>query len=177
MDSLNELRISQQGRIRETLHDVPKVRQLNLTSVGRSQGHNRFLATLQSGEAVECFPLRVLYREEAPRIILNYSRLSISLHVQRFFGIFTDSTGDYAVMEDLTRAHRLQDALKDVRFVSSSSRQKLRLCYEIANTVAFLHSVELVVKVISDSSIYIVYKDTEMLPIFSDLESARSVQP
>jgi len=163
----------------ERLKDVTAISEVNVTQEGRPPGHSEFRGALGKGSAVLCVPLKSLYKEETPKLILNYSCLSASLHVQRFFGVYRDNTGQYAVMEDLQRelgVFTLKDAFREIGFTSSSSQRRLRLCYEIANTVAYLHSVNLVVKVISECSIFIRFKKNEMLPIFSNLESARSVK-
>lgn len=146
----------------------------------RTAVHGEFQGTLKNNEAIVCIPLKTLYRQETPRLILNYSYLSNALHVQKFFGVFQDATGKYAVMEDLKNQEHtiaLQDAFQNIGFSSATLQNKLRLCYEIANTVAYLHSVDMIVKVISDSSIYVRFGDNDILPVFSNLESARSIYP
>lgn len=146
----------------------------------RLPGHTEFRGVLKSGEKVVCVPLQTMYKEETPRIVSVYASLSNSLHVQKFFGVLKErDKKEFAVMEDLLSqtVHTLKDARTQDNFISASQQCKIRLCYEIANTVAFLHSVNLVVKIISDSSIYLRFQDEDILPIFADLESARLVCP
>jgi serine/threonine protein kinase len=160
------------------MRGVPKILDVNFRAENRVSGHSEFRATLKSEELVRCIPLKTLYREDTPRLILNYSSLSNSLHVQKFHGVFEDSTGKYAVMEDLEQHEAVftfGDVFQREEFLSTPLRRKLRLCYEVANTVAYLHSVNLVVKVISDSSIFVRFKNDDFLPVFSNLEFARSV--
>lgn len=145
----------------------------------RLPGHTEFRGVLKSGEKVVCVPLQTMYREETPRIVSVYSSLSVSLHVQRFFGLLEEpGNKQFAVMEDLLRQTDVRP-FKDARtkdiLTSASQLCKIRLCYEIVNTVAYLHSVKLVVKIISGSSIYLRFSNDDILPIFANLESARSV--
>ena len=50
---------------------------------------------------------------------------------------------------------RNADALSNNLISQASYLQRLRLCYEIALAVAYLHSVHIVVKVLSEESIFI----------------------
>lgn len=163
----------------ETLKRVSQVAESSLmVRRGRPAGHTEFKGSVEGGKEVVCVPLTTMYRDETPRLILNYSRLCAALHIQQFFGIFQDSTGQYAVMEDLQDQKDiipLSDTIQDRRFQQENidaTQRKLQLCYEIANTVAYFHSINLVVKVISDRSIHIRFTMTDMFPIFSNLETA-----
>jgi|SRR5579859_2123034 len=122
------------SRLLQALPCTPKtVPQIGPTAIQhdtRPPGHAEFAAVLQSGEHVRCIPLKTLYRNETPRLISNYSSLSSALHVQDFFGIFNDSTGKYAVMEDLLKQEgvfQLEEALRLEEFSNASRQQKLRL--------------------------------------------------
>jgi hypothetical protein len=113
----------------ETINDVPKVPEDFLLPENRP-ADIEFRGTLKTGETIVCVPLKTLYREETPGLILNYSCLSDALHVQKFFGVFQDATRKYAVMEDLKNQEHiiaLQDVFGNARFVSSTFQRKLRL--------------------------------------------------
>jgi hypothetical protein len=128
--------------------------------------------------AVVCRPLTTLYQTQAPRLVSIYAGLSSALHVEEFFGILKTPAGEYAVLEDLEAASEVFPIKKVVsleRFVSATELSKLRACYEIANTVAYLHSVHVVVKVISDDFVFLRFAEDQLAPIFSNLECARNV--
>jgi len=127
---------------------------------------------------VVCRPLTTLYKTQAPRMVSILASLSSALHVEEFLGLLTTSAGEYAVMEDLEAATdvlSVRDALDDDRFASATELNKLRLCYEIVNTVAYLHSLNMVVKVITDSFVFLRFKEDRLWPVFTNLECARSV--
>lgn len=114
---------------------------------------------------------------EVPRLLSIYSTLSHSVNIHQFFGVFADGTSHYAVMEDVSDSgvYLLQHALSNRKIAETSRIQKLRLCYEIALVVAYLHSVNIIVKVISESSIYVREIRGELIPVISNLEQARQV--
>lgn len=134
----------------------------------------------KSGQPVICIPYKTkdLNRIEVPRLVSNYASLSNHLHVERFDGILKDQRGEYLVMEDLEAqadVFRMKDALSRPEYTSASQLHKLLLCYEITNTVANFHKAEIIVKVISDSFIFLRFKRKRLLPVFTKLELARSV--
>lgn len=137
-----------------------------------------FRCSLTSGEKVVFTPL-AWSKWETPRIVLIYSEISRSINVQRLFGVYYDTpTSCYTVMQDLGSPFViLGDGLRD-QMVSKATRiQRLRLCYDIALTVAYLHSVNIIVKVISESSFYIEEANGELIPVLSNLEHSRLVLP
>jgi len=99
--------------------------------------------------------------------------------VQEFLGLLETPVGVYAVLENLEAANdvfSIKDVLARDDFVSTTIlTKKLRLCYEIVNTVAYMHSVNLVVKVITDEFVFVRFKDNQLWPIFTNLECARNV--
>jgi serine/threonine protein kinase len=112
--------------------------------------------------------------------------MSGSVNIQNLFGVFTKNDNQYAVMQQLKGVNVpfvvLSEAFKenDKASVARASRlQRLSLCYQISQTVAYLHSlqVNLVVKVISDSSIYVRKVDEEFIPVMTNLEYSRLVCP
>jgi hypothetical protein len=81
-------------------------------------------------------------------------------------------------MEDLEGPNSLfvclQDAFSD-KIAELTRTRRLRLCYEIALSVAYLHSVSIVVKVISTKSIYLREVNGDLIPVLTNLEYARQV--
>lgn len=138
----------------------------------------RFVGKLGDGEHVVFEPL-AWKRAETPRLLSIYTEISRDVNIQRLFGVFHDSLSktSYAVMEDLDEASfvLLKDALSNNLISQASYLQRLRLCYEIALAVAYLHSVHIVVKVLSEKSIFIKQVKGELIPALSQLEYARLV--
>jgi serine/threonine protein kinase len=144
-----------------------------------TQGNQQFGGTLKTGEIVQFVPIK---SADKYRLLCTYTTLSGSLNIQRLFGVFTNTHGEYAVMEDLQGERvpfvRLNSAFSEnsKTSVASASRiQRLRLCYEIAVAVAYLHSVSYVVKTISDSSIFIRKVDKDLIPVLTNIKDPRLV--
>jgi serine/threonine protein kinase len=162
------------GQRDEFLKSIPVLSTQEIV-LDECEGYKERRGSLKSGEGVVLTPLP--HRWEVPRLISIYAMLSRSVNVQRLFGVFHDPSGDYAVMEDLEGSPfvLLSKALSDNQIAGSTRTQRLRLCYEIALTVAYLHSVNIVVKVISDTSIYLRNSDTGFIPVLTNLGQARAV--
>jgi len=137
----------------------------------------QFHGHLKSGEAVVFEPL-AWKRTETPRLISIYAEISRVVNIQRFFGLFHEASSNtyYAVMEDLDAPFvLLKDALSNQLIAEASPIQRLRLSYEIALAVSYLHSLNIVVKVISEKSFYIRKIGSEFVPVLTNLEFARLV--
>lgn len=147
-------------------------------TLGPREGGKDFRCVLKSGDQAIFCPL-AWSKWEVPRLLSIYAILSKSVNVHRFFGVFSDETGHYTVMEDLEGPKSsfvcLQDALSYDKIAELSRTRRLRLCYEIALSVAYLHSVNIVVKVISTKSIYLREVEGELIPVLTNLEYARQV--
>ena len=137
-----------------------------------------FYGSLRSGDKAVFRPI-AWNRWETPRLLLIYGGLSRTVNIQKFYGVFHDNSTYFAVMEDLDSEDSpfvlLQNALSNGNVAQASRIQRLRLCYELALTVAYLHSVNIVVKVISESSFYVRDIGGELIPILTNLEHARLV--
>jgi serine/threonine protein kinase len=161
----------------ELFRRIPKVEAREVVDLGTHEPE-KFHRTLTNGAKVVFIQISIT-KWEVPRLLLIYSLVSMTVNVQRFFGIFTDGTGNYAVMEDLEQgepaSRLLRDAFADENFQSLSFAQRLRLCYEIAVTVRYLHEVGLVVKILSDMSTYIRNVEGENFPVLCNLQEAREV--
>lgn len=162
------------------LGTLPRVLDQEVESLGERVGEMEFRGSLLSGERVVFIPID-LAMWNVPKYLSIYGPLSRSVNLQRFFGIFQDTSGDYAVMEDLTGEGTpfmlLKTALSSNRIAESSSICRLRLCHEIAMIVAYLHSTKIVVKVISDSSIFLRKVNEAFIPVMTNLEHTREVLP
>lgn len=159
---------------------LPVITEADISTMPNARGpKTRFVGKLGDGESVVFEPL-AWKRAETPRLLSIHAEISRAVNIQRFFGIFHDSLSEtsYAVMEELGEDASfvlLKDALSNNLIDKASYLQKLRLCYEIALAVAYLHSVHIVVKVISEKSIFIKEFKGEFVPAIANLEYARLV--
>ena len=161
----------------ELLNTIPQVEERDICDLGQHE-IKEFRRTLKNGEKA-LFTSITLTKWDVPRSLWTYSMLSQTLNVQRFFGIFRDSIGNYAVMEDLLQgepqARPIRDAFSDDHFAHMNFSQRLRLCYEITVTVAYLHSLDIIVKVISETNVFVRHLDDQYLPVLTNLEQLRKV--
>lgn len=161
------------------IESIPKVSAEDIHSLGKHDGHMRFRGSLASGAEVIFVPLHLESSWDIPRLLSVYATLSGCVNIQRFYGMFSDASGHYAVMEDVEGEGgpfvSLQKALSDNQIAKSSRIHKLRLCYEVALTVAYLHSLEIIVKVISESSIFVRNSDGGLVPVMANLDQTRDV--
>lgn len=140
----------------------------------------QFRGKLTRGEAVVFEPL-AWKRAETPRLLSVYAEISRVVNIQRFFGVFQDTSSNtyYAVMEDLDGDESsfvlLKDALSNQLIAKISPIRRLLLSYEIALAVSYLHSLNIVVKVISENSFYVKEVNGEFVPVLTNLEYARLV--
>lgn len=162
----------------ELLNMIPKVEERDICDLGPHEVQE-FRRTLNNGEKA-LFKSITLTKWDIPRALWTYSMVSRTLNVQRFFGIFRDSNGSYAVMEDLLQgeppARLIRDAFSDDKFAHMNFDRRLRLCYEIAVTVAYLHSLDIIVRVISETNVLVRRLDDEYLPVLTNLEQVRKVE-
>jgi hypothetical protein len=109
-----------------------------------------------------------------PKIIHIYAKLSARSQVQSLYGILDKSSRKYAIMEDVSSLQTLASMVQ-ARNLPPRSTDRVRIAWEIANTVAYLHQVGILLKSLSDSSVSIKEVQNEIRPIVTDLESARLV--
>jgi serine/threonine protein kinase len=160
---------------------LPRVTASDIASMPEQRlAKSQFRGKLTNGEAVVFEPL-AWKREETPRRLSIYAEISRTVNIQRFIGVFHDASSNtyYAVMEDLDGDEPsfvlLKDALSNQLIANASRIQRLRLSYEIALAVAYLHSLNIVIKVISERSFYVKEVNGEFVPVLTDLEYARLV--
>lgn len=104
------------------------------------------------------------------RMVEIYKCLSMGTLVQKFHGVLQKDDRLYYVMEHLGNASTLA-ALPS----SLTALQRIQLAHNLAVTVAYLHSAGLLVKVLSDSSIFLSERNGELEPRVTNIEQARKV--
>jgi hypothetical protein len=109
------------------------------------------------------------------RHVKIYRLISAGALVEAFFGIAKIGSKQYAVMEDLRDHPHLATVIESDQLPDSLAR--LRLVYEVANTVAYLHSVGIIAKNISDTNIVLrrLEEGRRFEPCMINLEEARTV--
>lgn len=129
-----------------------------------------------NGEPVVCIPISSTTRDSrvGPRHVILYSRLSANTLVHPFYGV-ADSDGSlFAVMKDLRSAKALGNSLKDTIFNDDLGR--VRIVYDLAQTIAYLHSVDILVRSLSDDKVLLFDDKGRWKPILTDLDKARLVR-
>jgi hypothetical protein len=103
-----------------------------------------------------------------------YKRISVGALVQSFYGICERNGTKYAVLEDLRNEPTLANAVEHCLLPDDS--QRLRVAYDLANTMAYFHSVGILVKGLSDDTVVLrKLDDDKFQPCLTNLETARTV--
>lgn len=116
---------------------------------------------------------------QLPRLINIYSRISQRTAARTFWGVLDHSGRGYAVMESVDDSTRLEDALHSGEFAQLDLVGRLRFAWEICSSVAYFHSVNILLKSLSSQNVYIRPPRSEsdhIRPILTDLENARLVR-
>jgi serine/threonine protein kinase len=146
------------------------------------RGANSLYGQLESFGAIECTKLvgeNSGGAMQVPRLVNIYSRISQRTVCRKLWGILKRSDGDYAVMESLAESDTLEHLLSSGDFLSKLNLvQRLHLAWEISNAVAYLHSVNILLKTLSSQNIHIFGVGSSggtIRPVLTDLENARLV--
>lgn len=164
-------------RRQEFLENIPRVLESEIVLRDQRQGFfDGAPASLKGGDKVRLIKMS-LKTYDAPKLVQIYATLSGSVSIQRVFGIleFRNGSTSYAVVEDLEEPPFLPLSNAFDRLETTPFIQRLRICYDLALTVASLHKTERVIKVLSDSSIFLREDDGQLIPVLSKLEESRIV--
>jgi serine/threonine protein kinase len=104
-----------------------------------------------------------------------YQCISIGTFVQSFYGIAELDGKCFAVMEDFRNDQTIAAAIESRDTYGPLAC--IRFAYELANTVAYLHSVGIIIKNISDTNVVVVKLEggSRLQPRLTNLEQARRV--
>lgn len=161
---------------------IPIIRAEDIETAQNTQpGVREFSGKLKTGDPVRFVPIRKDSTQKQ-RILSTYRALSGTASIQKLHGLYRNENGEYAVMEELEGPEspfvRLDKALaegNEPSVAQLSRNQRILLCREISLVVLYLHSHDFVVKIISDQSIFVRKDQNCLVPIFTNLEQARSV--
>jgi hypothetical protein len=126
---------------------------------------------------VVCDPIKeelMRYGEKGPRHVVIYARLSANTLVHPFYGIAERHGQRWAVMRDLRNCLTLGGAIQN-EAIPESTLERISIAYDIAKTVEYLHSVEVLVKRLSDRNVVLVCESGAVTPYLTNLERARLV--
>lgn len=105
-----------------------------------------------------------------------YRRISVGALVQSFYGICERNGKKYAVVEDLRNEPTLAAAVKS-NLLPNDSPTRLRIAYDLANTIAYFHSVGILIKSLSDETVVLRrLEGGNLQPCLTNLETARMVR-
>ncbi|CEL05121.1 hypothetical protein ASPCAL06241 [Aspergillus calidoustus] len=142
---------------------------------GRGQLHG--ILTSPSGDQthVVCEPIQdniMNYGQAGPRHVLIYARISANTLVHPFYGIAQRRGRMWAVVKDLRTSKTLAQAIRDTQ-LPASVLDRVAIAHQIATTVEYLHSVEVLVKRLSDTKVLLCIENNSITPYLTDLEQAR----
>ncbi|KAI1426561.1 kinase-like domain-containing protein [Xylaria sp. FL1777] len=112
------------------------------------------------------------FGEKGPRHVLIYSRLSENTRVHPFYGIARRNGKRWTVFKDMTSCDTLSAAILHGK-LPESLVERLAIAREIALTMDYLHSVDILVKRLSDQHILLEKQDGRLIPYITNIESAR----
>jgi hypothetical protein len=110
-----------------------------------------------------------------------YAKISEAFKVQRLFGVVSRCGSDYLVLENLEDPDCFISLSKafGLQLQHTSVVQRLRISYELAFTVKSFHSLGYVVRVLSDTSIFLRRtpedESTDLTPVLAELAHTREV--
>ncbi|KAL6231533.1 kinase-like domain-containing protein [Aspergillus navahoensis] len=124
---------------------------------------------------VVCEPIEeniMKYGEQGPRHVLIYSRISVNTLVHPFYGVAQRRGRYWAVMKDMRQSRSLSQAIQENQ-LPDTVRERLSIAHQIAVTVEYLHSVEILVKRLSDTNVLLCVDHGNTTPYLTDLDQAR----
>jgi serine/threonine protein kinase len=149
-----------------------------LQSISHLDGSQDLIASLKDVGRVICKEVKNdgIRSGRGSRHVEIYRLISTSTLIQVFYGIAQLEGKRYAVMEDVRDDPTLAAMIASAE-LNGDPLARLQLAYEVASAVAYLHSVGIIVKNISD--VNIVLKKLEdgrkFRPCLTNLEEARKV--
>lgn len=141
--------------------------------IGRLLHHRQ--AALEENVVCEAIDESQLGMNQTPRHALIYAKLSARILVQPFYGIAQRQNRKWAVMADLSDCKTLHQAIYENDLVDDTI-QRLDIARHVTRTVNYLHSVDILVKNLSDENIVLKQDRGEIKPILVGLEQCRLVR-
>ena len=109
-----------------------------------------------------------------PKPAKSYSLLAAETQVQGYFGILEQKDRYYNVWEDLSDLPNLYQWLRGNGILNKLT--VLRVVYETSATMAYFHSVHVLLKTLNEEAIMIRNKEGAAVPVLTGVERARMVR-
>lgn len=103
-----------------------------------------------------------------------YERLTARTLVHPFYGIAQRDGKKWAVMKDLSHCDSLADAIRNGK-LPKGLPERLGMVIDIVRTLEYLHSVKVVVKILSDSTVILCDDEDGFTPYLTSLDKSRLV--
>jgi serine/threonine protein kinase len=148
-----------------------------LEITGRLDESDDYAAILRGCGRVICQEIRSDDKQSGggSRHVEIYHCISIGTFVQSFYGIAELDGKRFAVMQDIRNDQTIAAAIESRDAYDPLTC--IRFAYELASTVAYLHSVGIIIKNISDTNVIVVKLEggRRIQPRLTNLEQARRV--
>ena len=116
------------------------------------------------------------YGDKGPGYVKIYHKIAANTSVHPFYGLANSSGQIWALFKDLRSSPSLGQLIGQIDFPQDLVT-RLAIAHEITLTVEYLHSVEILVKRLSDKNVILVLEADKWKPFVTDLERARLVIP
>jgi len=114
------------------------------------------------------------YGDKGPRHVKIYGKISANTSVHPFYGIAVRSGRTWALFKDFRHCPTLSKIIRQDE-LPQDLLVRLAIAHEIALTMDYLHSVEVLVKRLSDKNVILVLEGETWKPYLTDLQRARLV--
>ncbi|KAH7220411.1 kinase-like domain-containing protein [Fusarium redolens] len=110
--------------------------------------------------------------EKGPRHIAIYSKLSARCLVHPFYGITRYNGMRWLVFQNLRGSPSLASALSD-KGCLEEVMDRVKVAADVATTMTYLHSVEILLKSLTDQTVLLVTENSQLVPYLTEIDRAR----
>ncbi|KAH7231655.1 kinase-like domain-containing protein [Fusarium redolens] len=110
--------------------------------------------------------------EKGPRHVAIYSKLSARCLVHPFYGIARYNGMRWLVFQNLRGSPSLASALSDERCLEEVM-DRVKVAADVATTMTYLHSVEILLKSLTDQTVLLVTENSQLVPYLTEIDRAR----
>jgi hypothetical protein len=114
--------------------------------------------------------------EKGPRHVSIYSKLSARCLVHPFYGIARYNGIRWLVFQNLRGSPSLASALSDEGCLKEIM-DRVKVAADVATTMTYLHSVEILLKSLTDQTVLLVTENSQPVPYLTEIDRARMVAP
>ncbi|CVL07488.1 uncharacterized protein FMAN_14391 [Fusarium mangiferae] len=110
--------------------------------------------------------------EKGPRHVAIYSKLSARCLVHPFYGIARYNGMRWLVFQNLRGSPSLASALSDEGCLQEVM-DRVKVAADVAATMTYLHSVEILLKSLTDQTVLLVTENSQLVPYLTEIDRAR----